>query len=332
MISLSCGAGTRDCRRSQSVASHLSNEGTSGSHGSAKLIEQTRQLMERTIEFVADPDFECAGAVKRIQALRPASLDTPPERTPSEPGRAFVSGLVQAPLLTPEEERYLFHWMNFLKARAERNRRRLDLGRPVRSLVDRIAADLDEANRVRNQIIEGNLRLIVAIARKLTDSVEQMSELISEGMMPLMRSVELFDIRLGNRFSTYATWAVRNQMLRHLKRARLHPTLSLYAGRFPEEDAPSLENLPDKRPPTERDEVDSRRHQTIVWRLLSSLSERERLVVTARFGLEGQPHGQSLAMIAGQMNLSKERVRQIVLDSLSKLRAGMTPDELDPIS
>ena len=69
-----------------------------------------------------------------------------------------------------------------------------------------------------------------------------------------------------------------------------------------------------------------------VRRLLSSLSEREREIVTARFALDGQPIGQSLADIAGRMGLSKERVRQIALSSLTKLRESMSYDEFEAIS
>ena len=199
--------------------------------------------MERTIEFVSHDEFDHDGFDKKLMAMRPESLDRSVSRLliQREPGIAFVSGLVNKPLLTPDEERYLFLRMNSLKSRAERNRRMLDLRKPDSTLVEQIDLDLDQALCVRNQIIEGNLRLIVAIARKLSGSLDRMSELISEGMAPLIRSVELFDIGLGFRFSTYATWAVRNQMLRRLKRIALTPEYS------PGEDAPSLENLPDKR-------------------------------------------------------------------------------------
>ena len=67
-------------------------------------------------------------------------------------------------------------------------------------------------------------------------------------------------------------------------------------------------------------------------RLLLSLSDRERAVVAARFGLEGHPHGQSLAIIASQVGLCKERVRQILSQALLKLRSQLTVDERDSVN
>ncbi len=282
--------------------------------------------MEQTIEFVPHSDFERPDAVQVMRKLRPGSLDQPPVFARTEPGIAFVSGLVQTPLLTHDEEVYWFTWMNFVKFRAERNRRLLDLSQPDRKLVARIEADMAEALQARNHIVQGNVRLIISLAKKLTGSIDEMSDLISEGMPPLIRAVELFDISLGNRFSTYATWAIRNQMLRFLKRART--VLDVSTG----EDSPSLENLPDRESATLTTEAAQETRMAAVRRLLSSLSEREREIVTARFALEGQPSGQSLADIAGRMGLSKERVRQIALSSLTKLRESMSYDEFEAIS
>jgi RNA polymerase sigma factor (sigma-70 family) len=290
---------------------------------SPELIEKTRQLMERTIEFVPHVDFDRPDAAAAILALR-TELKTaalPPIRL--APGLAFVSGLVQSPLLTADDERYWFTWMNFLKFRAERNRRLLDLRHPDEGLVERIEDDLETALQARNHIVRGNVRLIVALAKKASGSLDQMSELISEGMTPLIRSVELFDIGLGFRFSTYATWAVRNQMLRSIKRSQR--SLEFTTG----EDAPSMENLPDKGSARETSEANQQLRIEAVHRLLSALPDRDRRVVSARFALDGEPHGQSLAEIADRVGLSKERVRQIVLNAISKMRESMTYDEFE---
>ena len=203
---MACSNSAKEKRKSHQISKHTGRRSSvprrPGIRASAELIERTRKLMERTIDFVSDTEFDRTDILETLHAMRPETLDEPPEPTRAEPGLSFVTGFVQSPLLTLEEEKYLFAWMNFLKSRAERNRRLLDLSHPDASLVDRINADLDEALRVRNHIVRGNLRLVVSVARKISGSLEQLSDLIGEGMTPLIRSVELFDVGLGNRFST----------------------------------------------------------------------------------------------------------------------------------
>ncbi len=279
-----------------------------------ELLARVREWMEREITFVDNPVFRTPDSAARLQRQRPASLDETAAPASSEPGLAFVSGMVDARLLTPDEEVHLFTWMNFLKYRADHSRQRLDLNSPEESLVDRVEADLREAVAVRNRIVRSNLRLLVALARKLADSIDQMSELIAEATVPLIRAVELFDVGLGNRFSTYATWAVRNHMLRCLKRRQL--SLDRTAGHDPS----WLDRLPDERSHPDDDARSSIQRVESVRHLLTSLNDRERLVIAARFGLEGQPRGQSLQDIAERVGLSKERVRQIALTAIEKLR------------
>lgn len=232
------------------------------------------------------------------------------------------------PLLSLVEEQYLFAWMNFLKRRAERNRQQLSLNQPNQALIDQIESDLRDATTTRNRIVQSNLRLVVALSKKLSatkqaGALDQMSELISEGTLPLIRSVELFDVSLGNRFSTYATWAVRNQMFRFLKRR--DSRIESVGG----EDDLWTNRLVDDRGVPEEDERLAAQRGELVQRLLSQLSERERIVVASRFGLEGHPQGQSLNDIAQQLGLSKERVRQIVIASLEKLHEVANVSEME---
>ena len=286
-----------------------------------EMLARVRDWIEREITFVDHPQFSTRDAERQLQALRPDSLDRPPEPASPEPGLAFVSGLVEAPLLTPDEETYLFTWMNSLKYRAEQSRQKLNLNCPDPTLVDRIEFDLREATAVRNRIVSSNLRLVVALARKLSVSLDQMSELIAEATVPLIRAVELFDVGLGNRFSTYATWAVRNHMLRCLKRRQA--TQERIAGH----DQLWLDRLPDERTNPDDEARTTAQRADVVQQLLESLNERERMVITARFGLEGQPRGQSLQEIAERVGLSKERVRQIALAAIEKLQGVVKTTE-----
>ena len=183
---------------------------------SQQLLARVRDWVEREITFVLHPRFREKNAAGKLARKRPVTLDQPLPPQKVESGLAFVAGMVEMPLLSLEEEQHLFAWMNFLKYRAERNRQKLSLNQPDALLVEKIEADLREATSVRNRIVQSNLRLVVALAKTLSatkqaGALDQMSELISEGTLPLIRAVELFDVSLGNRFSTYATCAVRNQ-------------------------------------------------------------------------------------------------------------------------
>ena len=160
-------------------------------------------------------------------------------------------------------------------------------------------------------------------AAKQAGALDQMSELISEGTLPLIRAVELFDVSLGNRFSTYATWAVRNQMFRFLKRRQ-----SLIGTGCGENDL-WMNRLVDDRAVPETDERRAAQRGVLIQRLLSQLSERERIVIASRFGLDGHPQGQSLSDIAQQLGLSKERIRQIVIASLEKLHEVAKVSEIE---
>lgn len=277
------------------------------------LLARIRDWVEREIKYVDHAEYAGAGAAGRLAKSRPRSLDDIAMAL-SEPAIAFVPGLVDTPLLAPDEEVYLFKWMNFLRYRAEQRRQRLSLNSPDQSLVDQIEADCAESIVIRNRIISSNLRLVVALARKLSTSMDQVSDLIAEATVPLIRSVELFDIGMGNRFSTYATWAVRNHMLRCLKR-RIST-----AERNVGHDQSLLEQMPDERTDPEEQLRTAEQRVQVVHRLLDSLNERERLVITARFGLDGQPRGQSLQDIASEIGLSKERVRQIAMSAIGKLQ------------
>ncbi|MBC8116961.1 MAG: hypothetical protein H7062_21405, partial [Candidatus Saccharimonas sp.] len=82
---------------------------------SPQLLARVRDWVEREIVFVDHPLFHEAQSAGKLAALRPASLDEAPPPAKLEPGLAFVAGMVEMPLLSLDEERYLFAWMNFLK-------------------------------------------------------------------------------------------------------------------------------------------------------------------------------------------------------------------------
>lgn len=103
-----------------------------------------------------------------------------------DPVRAYLKEIGKIPLLTPEEE-------------AE--------------LAQRIEAGDEQAKK---RLAEGNLRLVVSIAKRYTGNGLQLLDLIQEGNIGLMKAVEKFDYRRGFKFSTYATWWIRQSMTRSI--------------------------------------------------------------------------------------------------------------------
>lgn len=224
----------------------------------------------------------------------------------------YLAELHKVPLLEGEEEYLIFRWMNYLKYRAVQLTQ--DRQRTSPKLRHEVELLLGRANQFRNKIVAANLRLVVSIAKKLVDKHNSLEELISDGNLPLIRSVEIFDFERGTRFSTYATWAVRNSLFRSAPRNRKR------AHRFVNG---SEELLPLVAEETGLERSFESYHHELNWaveRLLAQLEERDELIVRARFGLnkDDQPH--PFREIAEVLELSTERVRQLLARSLDTLR------------
>src|SRR5207249_5504993 len=78
---------------------------------------------------------------------------------------------------------------------------------------DILAAE-QAAETAKNQLVEANLRLVVATVKKFVNRGLEFEDLIQEGNLGLMKAVDKFDYRLGYKFSTYATWWIRQSMMR----------------------------------------------------------------------------------------------------------------------
>ena len=88
--------------------------------------------------------------------------------------------------------------------------------------MDQIERLYDEAVATKNQIIRANLRLVVSIAKRHVGPDENFFELVSDGNMSLMRAVEKFDYARGNKFSTYASWAIMKNFARTIPDEHRH--------------------------------------------------------------------------------------------------------------
>jgi RNA polymerase sigma factor (sigma-70 family) len=223
--------------------------------------------------------------------------------------------LATADLLPPGFETHLFRKMNFLKWRAEYLRNRLGSRTTVpASTVAEIKRLLAAAHQVRDQIVQANLRLVIFVAKRFVDKEHTLGELVSDGNLSLLRAVEKFDYTRGFRFSTYATWALRYNLSRALTTQRKQRK------RFTPVDD-QLHEIVDTRGPitlpnvkAERDRLDG------LKKILKRLDPREQAIIAARYGLGRAEEEKSLKHIADEMGICKERVRQLQLRALDKLR------------
>lgn len=285
----------------------------------AELQRRARRILGLRIEFVPHPMFREPAAERLVEEMKPLAAEAPADEScRSESETDVVRTLCRAPLLSTELERYLFCRMNLAKATACRLRQRLSENRPDGELLGRIEQLRAEAVAVRNRIVESNLRLVVSIAKRFGPSGDALDESVSEGILPLIRAVELFDVSRGTRFSTYATHAVRNHLLRVRKRAR-RAVANAAA------DTDLSEAVADPRAAQSRIDADVCDSMQI-GELLVRLDRRERSILAARFGLHEFDREHTFLEIGQMVGLSKERTRILAHRAVEKLQACVVPD------
>ena len=257
-----------------------------------------RRILGTELNYIAHPSFEDPSTHDAILAPAPEPVDA------QAPGRikpalcCHLGGFRGAPILSREQETHLFRKMNYLKCLAGRIRDRIDPHHPAAADLDEIERLQTEALKLKNQIIDANLRLVVSFAKKYVRAGYDLPERISDGNLALLLAVDHFDIARGNRFSTYATSAIINQ-LRSYDRRKGHHRNRPFA---PYEDSLAvLDPGSDKR---KREEAQDQR-RAAVERLLDRLDKRERRVLASRHGIGGGSE-QTLRQIGRDLGITRE--------------------------
>jgi RNA polymerase primary sigma factor len=276
--------------------------------------QRAADILLREVRFIYSAEFEKKDAERTIlQSSLSGETRNRREKPPSDvPGHLLH--LWEIPLLNPDEERDLFRRMNYLKYRSNVLRSRLNPDEPCIYSMDSIERILGEANEIRNHIVQANTRLVVSIARRLRNSWDAFDEMISTGNFILIRAVERFDYSRGFRFSTYATHSVQRELFRLLGKGRKRQLTEVSTS--PEI---LLETLED--PIVGEFHAEQDRKVGYVRSLIESvLPERERRIVISRFGLNSEERSMTLREIGEEMGLSKERIRQLQIRAVERLK------------
>lgn len=273
-------------------------------------------LTDQPIEYIHSDEFEIPDADDVILPLPDGLLL--PEHSPVDPDGElppYLGDLYGSPILTREQEQYLFRRMNYLKHCAVRLSGNLAKSRHRTADMDRIEELIEESLSVKNTLIRCNLRLVVSIARRHRRASSGFFELISDGNMTLIRAIEKFDYTRGNKFSTYASWALMRSY------ARSVPAEGAHQDRFRTGADELLTDSMDDRASVGEDERRAIQQRYTIESILGELNEREQEAISLRFALQGQPEPLTLEQIGNRLGVSKERTRQIINAGLEKLRA-----------
>ena len=219
--------------------------------------------------------------------------------------------------LTARQEAALFLRYNYARYRLGKlvaaQHRRKSLLR-ARQMVVWFCRALDS----RADIVAANMALVLAMAKRTRIPNVEFGEVVSEGNMALLRSIEKFDVARGFKFSTYACRAILKGF------NRLATKTGRYRQRFPTEYDPALEPSDydvHKHEMQHADILSALRE--ILGRNRAGLSRVERTVVRERFALGREGKRRTLAEVGGMVGLTNERVRQIQNLALGKIRTAL---------
>jgi RNA polymerase sigma factor (sigma-70 family) len=254
-------------------------------------------------EIVAPMPEQEAYEAARAKARASVPRDVPPELAP----------LYQVPLLNREQEAHLFRKMNFLKHKALKLRAQIDPAKARTQDLDRLEELMQRAQAIKDQLVSANMRLVASIAKRHSGQSENFFELMSDGNLSLLKAVEKFDFSRGNKFSTYASWAIMKNFARSL------PEEKHRRDRFQTGYEELFDAAADRRGDEQEAVASAARASHNVNRLLSRLDERERKIIQLRAGLNAES-GLTLEQVGRELGITKERVRQLEARTMNKLK------------
>lgn len=184
--------------------------------------------------------------------------------------------------------------------------------------------------KAKNEILEANLRFVFDIARHYTGRGVPISELISDGNMGLLKAIDKFDESKDVKFISYAVWWIRQAMLESIKKrnainfVEIEPNIDNDSSmdkkliEDDEDDVSFNNDFSNENDEKSREVTDNQKN--IIKNLICTLSDRERDIVENYYGINDKKE-LTLTDIGKKYNLSSERVRQIKLNAIRKLRS-----------
>lgn len=286
---------------------------------------RAKELVRTPVDFIYNPEFDDPAREAIILAEMPGKAEFEAKRAAKSPPKdvpAHMAHLYEWPLLTKEQEQHLFRKMNFLKYKLHKLQQSLDPAKAKVADLMKIEELQEGIRECRDLLINCNQRLVYAQAKQKLALGENIDDLVSDGNLSLMRAVEKFDYSRGNKFSTYATWAIMKNFARSIPDAKTHKQ------RYMTGHDELFEAKADVR--TDEQEVlaqaDAARAR--VNRLLEHLDARTREVIRMRTGLDGCEE-MTLEQIGQHFGITKERVRQINVRGMKMLREWAAKENVD---
>jgi len=289
-----------------------------------RVINECRaaRIMKLQLDYIDNPRFSRKGAEKACLGPMPKSK-APTRKTRRPAGLPpYLASLYEIPLLNREQEQHLFRMYNYLKYKASKFRDRLDPQQPKSSIMDEIELLYERIVEIKNQISKANLRLVVSIAKRHVTADQNFFELVSDGNVSLLRAAEKFDFARGNKFSTYASWAIMKNF------ARTIPGEYRQRDRYRTSHEELFAITQEKRANPILEESAQKDRVAKISRILKRLDEREQKIIVGRFGLDHSREPQTLKEVGAQLGVTKERIRQIEARALGKLRLAAQEEKI----
>jgi RNA polymerase primary sigma factor len=284
-----------------------------------------KELVGQPIDYIYNAAFDEPSRVAEILAEMPGLAEFNGKRSGMKPPKdvpAHLAHLFEWPLLSKEQEQHMFRKMNFLKHQLYKFQESLVPTKAKVSDLIRVEELKEAIKECRDLLICCNQRLVQSLARQKLALGVNIDDLVSDANMPLMRAVEKFDYSRGNKFSTYAIWAIIKNFARSIPDAKIHKQRYMTGH----------DNLFEAKADLRTHELEvlaaADEARACVKRLLEHLDARTREVIRMRTGLDGSKE-MTLEQIGQHFGITKERVRQINVRGMKQLREWAAKENIE---